>query len=172
MPVQIDSMFFLRDLIYRPKSGDIRVDSLAKGLGIFNGSSFSNAPGGVVKFGFALKSNVGTRFGNENMSVMSKSEQDVCIAVLKEASIATGIKFELATAADDQLISFYIQNNVPDGVAGLGYQYDGVVAIAPGLVGDSYSPPRLNLVLHELGHVLGLLHPFDVVNGYPRRLRG
>ncbi len=163
------------DLAYESYSGDDRIDAL---LWTYADWNYSNETNNTISYSFQTSSAVTIGTGYRN-TVFNTQQKSAARAILDYLENITGINFVETTAVNADIL--FADANLEQGVLGLTYcnttysiindkatNCDAVAYVLIDTAEYNYingNPAAGNegyeVLLHEIGHALGLGHPFD-----------
>jgi len=125
----------------------------------------------------------GTESGTPFLTAFNQAQKDAATAILNYAASITGIQFVYTASGNSADIHFASNNIAGSGAAGLcdshyGYSYISNTQVVTAYSGDAYiyldnvefasnnttptaGTSGYEVLLHEVGHALGLKHPFE-----------
>ncbi|MBF0614587.1 MAG: hypothetical protein G8237_09270 [Magnetococcales bacterium] len=159
-----------------PTSGVSRIDALLETAPNLN--YLLPDPGNSIRYTFSITENLEDQ---TPVTALTTTQQDAVRTALGYVARVTGIEFAETASGDNAIFHFSIRD-VPNGLAGLcsynyNYRYDHLNNLTSYLVNEyiylddqyltesiAYGSAGYQVLLHELGHSLGLKHPFEGTN--------
>ncbi|GEM_PF-2925878 len=150
-------------------------DSYIQAMLIGAGSAAAYVPGTAVTITYSFtNTQIYSAFDDRSGAIaFTASEQAATRQMMADISKHVNITFVESSNPADANLYFYksnlIANGGPYGYGG-GYWYDGVFRSRVVIDADQIQLPNSYLLLHEMGHALGLSHPHDGTHKLPSDL--